>query len=61
MNAYRDVILREAAPVVLEDDDLTISGRIIDVFRDLDVKPEGAWDGAIEYILTGEGRLSEDQ
>src|SRR5687768_17165907 len=52
--AYRDIILREAAPAVLEDDDLTITGRIIDVFRTLNVTPEGAWDGAVAYILTGE-------
>lgn len=52
LDAYRDEILQDAAPVVLEDDDLTISGRILDVLRNVGV-PEGAWDGAIEYIIKG--------
>jgi hypothetical protein len=47
---------------VEDNDDLEVSGRILDVLHDArnmyanGDRSEGWWDGAIEYILTGEGR-----
>jgi len=49
---------------VQDDEDLTVSGRIIDVLRDAreiygtpgKERSEGWWDGAVDYVLTGEGR-----
>ena len=41
---------------VEDNDDLEVSGRILEVFRVLDPtgEREGFWDGAIEYIFSGE-------
>lgn len=47
---------------VEDNEDLEVSGRIIDVLRDARTiytdggRSEGWWDAAVEYILTGEGR-----
>lgn len=57
----------ESIAVVMEvkdDEDLTLSGRIVNVLRDAreiyntpgKECSEGWWDGAVDYILTGEGR-----
>jgi hypothetical protein len=49
---------------VEDNEDLDVTGRILDVLRDArriyltGSLSEGWWDGAIEYILTGEGRDS---
>lgn len=46
---------------VSDNDDLEVSGRILDVLRLAretylnGADTEGWWDGAIDYILTGEG------
>ncbi len=37
---------------VEDNDDLEVSGRILDILRTTDL-PEGCWDGAIDYILEG--------
>jgi len=50
---------------VEDNDDLEVTGRIIDVLRDArDIyappgslnRSEGWWDGAVDYILYGEGQ-----
>lgn len=44
---------------VEDNDNLDVSGRILDVLRDAreiyadGVGPEGWWDGAVEYVLKG--------
>lgn len=50
---------------VEDNDDLDVTGRILDVLRDArDIyatgnRSEGWWDGAIDYILNGEVRNPE--
>lgn len=55
---------KQQTHVVDDDEDLTVSGRVIDVLRDAreiyttpgKEQSEGWWDGAVDYVLTGEGR-----
>jgi hypothetical protein len=46
--------MADATTQVQDDEDLTVSGRILDVLRASEL-PEGCWDGAVDYILTGKG------